>query len=98
MLSILLAPNPKPRLPLGIFLGENIPTFLWACPSDPDPATFMFEVILFLPYNWFYYLRTEFYYFEFVSLLPFFAAPWEKVVYVFDANLVFLWLYISAVL
>ena len=24
MLSILLAPNPKPRLPLGIFLGENI--------------------------------------------------------------------------
>jgi hypothetical protein len=28
MLSILLAPNPKPRLPLGIFLGENIPTFL----------------------------------------------------------------------
>ena len=36
IVSKLFAPNPKPKLLLGMFFGENITTFL--CPSCPDPA------------------------------------------------------------
>ena len=41
---LLVGPNPKPKLLVGRFLGENIPP---PGPRDPEPITVEFLVLLF---------------------------------------------------